>query len=196
MPTSRPSHPIALTTLLNQIDQPNAKVWNEILVSSWERLERIARRYHRASQGSLELDTVGLINEAWIRVYSRQLPHWNDRQHFYNTMAQMMRQVVSNHIRDRKAQKRIPREAQISLDKLTEEVEPVFSEDTLGYLDQLLDRLQQEDERAYNLVMYRFYLGLTISEASELLQISERTAYREWQFIQAWFKKNWEDEVL
>jgi RNA polymerase sigma factor (TIGR02999 family) len=122
-----------------------------------------------------------LVHEAFLKLAGGQPHSWHDSRHFFNAAAEVMRQILVSHHRSRSARKRGGSARRIALDW----VEPVTDradEDAPDWeaLDRALDELRQIDERRHQVVMLRYFAGLTDAQVAESLGISEKTAERDW----------------
>lgn len=146
-------------------------------------LRAIARReYRRNPQPTL--NTTAVIHEAWLKMRERG-GDWNSREHYIGTAAMAMRQVLVDYARYRTAGKR-DRDRDVQLFE-TPDDKGTTAEELLS-LDQALDDLARIDRRLANLVTLRFFAGLPLDEAAEYLDISPRTAARDWKKARAWLQ--------
>ncbi len=147
---------------------------------------RAAARQARSRNPQRTINTTALVHEAWLKL-DRGSTAFRDREHFVRTAALAMRQVLVDYARYRGAERR-DREAELPLiESQLEDLSIGASEEMLA-LDQALSQLQQIDERAADLVLLRFFAGLSIDEAAEVLDISSRTAARDWIRARAFLK--------
>ncbi len=179
--------PEHLTTLLNNIESPKADEWNEVLVRVWHHLEKIAQNLLGKESGILGFNSTELISEAWLRIGYNQPLKWENRRHFYNTMGQLMRQVLINHAAKSKANRRIPHHLLVDYETvgeiaLTEQIE------ALSNLDESLEHLKRADERACEVFIQRYFIGLKIREISSLHHVTDRTILRDLEYARAWLK--------
>lgn len=147
-------------------------------------LRAIAEAQMRSERADHTLQATALVSEAYVRLIGSADLQYNDRRHFFGVAAQAMRRILIDHARGRLRQKRgggeRPREL-MEGDAATSMMEP----ERLLALDEAMERLQAEDPRAAELVRLRFYAGLTLEQAADLLEISRRTAIRDWNFARA-----------
>lgn len=145
-------------------------------------LRAIARR-ERLRNPSRTLDTTVLIHEAWLKLGGRQ--QWADDHHCLASYAIAIRQVLIDYIRHRCADKRTPNDGYVRFhfEQLGE-----HSAEELLEIDRALERLERLEPRLARLVELRFFAGLSGREAAEQLDISERTATRDWQRARAFLQ--------
>src|SRR5262249_8142550 len=126
-----------------------------------------------------------LVHEAYLRLVGNEdKQHWHGRGHFFASAAEAMRRILINRARDKKRLKRGGGRQRIDLDHIELAMETDDGE--LLALDEALDRLQQEDKPAAELVKLRFFAGLTLKQAAESLGLAQRTAERQWAYARAW----------
>lgn len=151
------------------------------LYGNMKRLAQAQRRRFRASE---TLQTTALVSEAYLKLIRN--PGWRSREHFLNTAAMVMRQVLVDYARSRLTAKRGGGQEQ-SLDTI-DEVELVLgqsSEQVLS-IDLALTRLAELEPRLAKIVEYRFFAGYGDDECASLLNISPRTVQRDWLKARAW----------
>jgi RNA polymerase sigma-70 factor, ECF subfamily len=168
------------------------KAWGEGDETALERLvplvdaelRRLARHYLRQERPDHILQTTALVNEAWVRLINWRDVSWQNRKHFIALAARLMRRVLVDEARRRRAQKYGADAVHVSL----AEAEGIAHEKgaDLVALDDALNELATFDERQGKIVELRFFGGLSLEETAETLKISTRTVQREWSLAQAW----------
>jgi RNA polymerase sigma-70 factor, ECF subfamily len=168
------------------------KAWGEGDETALERLvplvdaelRRLARHYLRQERPDHILQTTALVNEAWVRLINWRDVSWQNRKHFIALAARLMRRVLVDEARRRRAQKYGADAVHVSL----AEAEGIAHEKgaDLVALDDALNELATFDERQGKIVELRFFGGLSLEETAEALKISTRTVQREWSLAQAW----------
>ncbi|MEM1117344.1 MAG: ECF-type sigma factor [Bacteroidota bacterium] len=152
----------------------------------YDELRQIARARLRASPGNATLDTVALVNEAYVRLVDGTRVTLKDRSHFFALAARAMRFTLVDYARRRSAQKRGGDAVRVTLD---ERIDAASGDDRaadLLALDAALTQLAAADERSARVVECRFFGGLTVEETAEALGASPRTVKREWQKARLW----------
>lgn len=164
----------------------NESVLEELTPLVYRELRRLADTYMRRERPDHTLQPTALIHEAYLRLVDQKQPGWQSRSHFFRFAAHLMRQILVDHARSRKAQKRAGGE-KAPLD----EVEAIGGERpaSLIALDEALSRLEQFDERKARIIELKFFGGMTEDEAAEALGISERTLRRELRLAKAWLAR-------
>lgn len=150
-------------------------------------LRRIARGFMRKEQAGHTLQTSALVNEAYMRLIDARLVAWQNRAHFFAISASLMRRILVDFARERRARKRGGSAQQVVLDDAML-VGRARSEDVLA-VDEALHALAQLDERKSKVVELRFFGGLNEAEIAEALQVSPETVRRDWRLSKAWLFK-------
>ena len=177
-----------VTQLLRAWNDGDAAAFDKVLPLVYEELHRIAARYLIGERSSVSLQATALVNELCLRMLGWNPVPWQNRGHFYGVSAQMMRRVLVDIARRRRAERRGgPNAVRVPLD----EVDVPASERTSDLLavDTALQMLATEDPRKAQVVEMRFFGGLSVEETAEALGISARTVHTEWAFARAWLYK-------
>ena len=158
--------------------------------SNYDPLRRIAREYMERERRGHTLEPTALVHEAYLRLVGGAPVDWQGRAHFYSLAARTMRRVLVDHARARQRERRGGVQQRVPL----EEAEPVLltPEDSpvdLVALDDALGRLAEAHPRPCQVVEYRFFGGMEGRAIAEVLQVSERTVKREWQFAKMWLHR-------
>ncbi len=169
-----------VTVLLHSDDEASSARLFELV---YQDLRAIAGSQMRGERGDHTLQATALVSEAFLRLVGGTEISFHDRRHFFRVAAEAMRRVLVDHARARSADKRGGGRDALTL--LDGDGALGIDPDRLLALDEALAALEQEDERAAAIVRYRFYAGLTLEQAGELLEISKRTAIRDWNFARA-----------
>ncbi|MBI1764567.1 MAG: sigma-70 family RNA polymerase sigma factor [Acidobacteria bacterium] len=147
-------------------------------------LRRLAGAYMRQQQPDHILQTTALVNEAWVHLIEWREVSWQNRAHFFGLAAQVMRNILVDEARRCRAQKHGGAHLRVSLSDAANET--IRNDPDLVALDDALNTLARFDERRSRIVELRFFVGLSVAETAEVLQVSPRTVAREWQLAQAW----------
>jgi RNA polymerase sigma factor (TIGR02999 family) len=178
--TPPPATQVTQVTQILQAMQTDPKAQDRLLPVVYDELRMLARQRLRNERAGHTLQATALVHEAFMRLIGDQKLPWQSRAHFFGACANAMRQILVDHARARGAKKR---GGGIKPESITHaEVADTQDLDLILTIDDCLDRLRAEDERAAAVVELRFFSGLEMAEIAEALQISERTAHREWSF--------------
>lgn len=150
----------------------------------YEELRRLAHRELRREGSDATLVTAALVHEAYLRLVDQSRARLESRAHFLNVAAQMMRRVLVDAARKRRAGKRGSGAPRVSLEDINEpRVEPG---DQVLDLDEALTRLEAFDPNLSRVVELRYFGGLTHEETAQVLGISTAAAWRDWNTARAW----------
>ena len=174
-----------LRKFLSQIESGDPKATDRLLPLVYDELKRMAEAKMNREPSDHTLQPTALVNEAFLRlVGSEHQMTWENRRHFFGAAAEAMRRVLIDAARRRG---RLKRGAGFRRDNdgllnvpRTEPDEDVES------LSEALDRFSEIEPQKAELVKLRFFAGMTISQAAELLGISTSTAERHWSYARAW----------
>lgn len=148
-------------------------------------LRRLAAAYMKSEPSDHTLQATALVHEAYMRLVDWKNVSWQNRAHFFSVAAQVMRRILIDHARARRAGKRGGHK--LALD----EAIGVSAGDGIDLLalDDVLQALEKRDPRQAKIVEMRFFGGLSIQETAYLLGVSEATVRRDWTFAKAWFQR-------
>jgi RNA polymerase sigma factor (TIGR02999 family) len=147
-------------------------------------LHRLAHHYMRRERAGHTLQTTALVNEAYVRLVDASRVEWRDRAHFFAVSANLMRRILVDFARKRRYQKRGGGAVMIALDE--DDIPGPQPGPDIVALDAALEALAAFDPRAASIVELRFFGGLTVEEAAEVVGVSPRTVKREWAAAKAW----------
>lgn len=177
-----------VTRILSSIGGDDPRAAEKLLPLVYAELRKLAAARLEGEKPGQTLQATALVHEAYLRLVDVDEPQqWNGRGHFFAAAAEAMRRILVESARRRKQIKRggdVEREA---LDA-SELVAPEVSGDLLD-LDAALDKLEREDPQSAQLVKLRYFAGLTIPQAAEILSISPRKADFLWSFARAWLRR-------
>jgi len=181
-PRDRPGD---VTGLLRRWSTGDEIAFEQLLPLVYDELHRLAVRYLSRERAAVTLQPTALVNEVCLRLLGWHEVRWQNRGHFYGVSAQMMRRVLVDIARRRRADRRGgPKAMRVAL----EDVEIAGRERgaDLVAIDEALERLAAADPRKARVVELRFFGGLSMEETAEALGVSLRTAHNDWAFARAW----------
>mgnify|MGYP000229838482 CR=1 FL=1 len=150
----------------------------------YDELRQQAHRYLRKERAGHTLQTTALVHEAYLKILGQNNVSWKNRAHFFSIAARLMRQILVDHARQHKAEKRGGAAQRFSLEEM--DFEPARSAADLLELDAALNKLETIDERKCRVVDMRFFGGMKEAEIAEALGVNEKTVRRDWQFAKLW----------
>jgi RNA polymerase sigma-70 factor (ECF subfamily) len=173
-----------LLVLLSKGDQAAA---SKLIPIVYGELHRLARHYMRKERTDHTLQTTALVHEAYLRLTEQRVQNWRNRAHFFGIAAQLMRRVLLDHARACHAGKRGGDQERLPLEEAL-----VFSPQKsveLIALDQALDRLAELSPRQSQVIELRFFGGLSVEEAAEVMGVAPKTVKRDWSIARAWLHR-------
>jgi RNA polymerase sigma-70 factor (ECF subfamily) len=182
----------SITELLIQWCNGDRAAFGVLVPMVEKELHEIARRLMRKERVDHTLQPTALVNETYLRLVDQSQVNWKNRAHFVGIAAHVMRQVLVDYGRRVHRQKR-DRKQTVALD----EVLFVSAEKAAEFLvlDEALSRLEAFDPRKVKVVELRFFGGLSVEEAAEVLEVHPNTVVREWALAKAWLKREMENEL-
>lgn len=175
----RSAGPGEVSQLLRAVEREDNGAFDALVELVYEDLLAIARRHMRREAPGHTLDTAAVLHEAYLRLASSAEGPWEDRTHFFATASRVMRHLLVDHARKRRAKKRGDEGVQVSLGEEAAESQSVSPIDLLA-LHEALERLEARNERMARVVECRYFGGLTVQETAEALGISVRSVERDW----------------
>jgi RNA polymerase sigma-70 factor, ECF subfamily len=174
----------SITELLQAWSSGDRTVENRLWPIVFDELNRLAHRYIRQERPDHTLQTGVLVNEAYMRFVDWKNAEWKNRAHFFGMCARIMRQILVDHARTNGYQKRGGELQRVNLDE-TALVSPEKGAQLVA-VDEAMKRLAQIHPRKSEVVELRFFGGLSVEEAAEVLGVSRMTVIRDWDFARAW----------
>lgn len=173
-----------VTVLLQRLSAGSGDAPEELLPLVYDELRRLAQGYLNNERAGHTLQATALVHEAYIRLVDWKNVTWQNRAHFFAVAARLMRKILVDHARARKAEKRGGAWQRLALDEAVSF--PSGRDLDLVDLDDALQALESLDRLQANIVELRFFGGLTIEETAHALSISPATVKREWTVAKAW----------
>ena len=150
-------------------------------------LRKLAQSYLARERHAATLQPTALVNEAYIRLVAQDLPDWQSRAHFFGVAAHLMRQILVDHARKHRSQKRGSGAVKAPLEEALSFAPERGSE--MVALDDALTALAAFDERKAKVIELRFFGGFSVEETAQALGISVATVGREQRMAEAWLHK-------
>ena len=176
-----------ITQLLERWSQGDEEALDQLMPLVYDELHRLAGAYLRSERREHTLQPTALVNEAYLKLVRQRKIQWQNRAQFFGVAAQLMRRILVDHARANSADKRGGDRVNVSLKNIgafgTQPTTDVLA------LHDVLNRLAEIDPDQSRIVELRFFGGLTIEEAAEVMQVSHSTVEREWKIAKAWLKR-------
>lgn len=179
----------AITELLIAWSDGRRDALDDLMPVVYEDLRRIAAGYMRRERSGHPLQPTALVSEAYLRLVDQRRVQWRNRAHFFGVAAGMMRRILVDTARRRRAERRGGDWERVTLTGFDVAANEPGLVDVLA-LHEALERLAVFDPQQARIVELRYFAGLTIEEAAEVVGVSEATVAREWTIAKAWLRAN------
>jgi RNA polymerase sigma factor (TIGR02999 family) len=177
------AHSANVSGLLQAWSQGDAQAREDLVPLVYQELRKRAAACLRRERPGHTLQPTALVNETYLRLMGQPRAAWRNRAQFFAVAAQIMRRVLVDHARERRAAKR-EGGVRVSLDEGMRTADPIACEVLM--LDEALQALAQLDPRQAHIVELKYFGGLSEEEVAALLSLSRATITREWQSARAW----------
>lgn len=173
-----------VTRILAGIEQGEARATDELLPLVYQELRRMAAARMAREQPGQTLQPTALVHEAWLNLVDADHQSWKNRVHFFAAAGEAMRRILIDRARRKRAQRRGAGAVHVDLQAV--EIANPADDERLLALDDALGRFAKTEPAKAELVKLRYFVGMTIEEAAEVLGISPATAKRWWIYAKAW----------
>jgi RNA polymerase sigma factor (TIGR02999 family) len=177
-----------VTRILAAIEQGDPQVAGQLLPLVYTELRRLAAQKLSHEKPGLTLEATALVHEAYLRLVGAERGKgWDSRGHFFAAAAEAMRRILVENARRKRREKHGGGRLRVDLDERTM-VGRMPPEDLLA-LDEALTQFAAEEPVKARLVQLRFFAGLSLDEASQVIGVSTVTAKRYWRYAKAWLHR-------
>ena len=183
-PSSMTDSQLNVTALLRTAASGDRKDLDSLTAAIYDDMRRIAVNHLRAERVDHTLQPTALVHEAYLKLVNQRTTDWRDRAHFFAVASHIIRRILVDHARRKKAAKRGADPQRVSLDDA--EISTANSVVDLVDLDDALEELARLNEKQAKIVEMRFFGGLTIPEIAESLNVGKRSVDRDWSAAKAW----------
>jgi RNA polymerase sigma factor (TIGR02999 family) len=174
----------AVTVLLKELQEENSAAADRLIPIVFRELRNLAELYIRREGPSHTLQPTALVHEAYLRLVGDQARDWQNRAQFIGVAASIMRRLLIDHARKKRAEKRqLPESHKWVAGMTAQEAEELLN------LNLALGRLEKSNSRYAKVVELRYFGGLSIEETAEVMQTSPMTVKRDWTAARAWLKQ-------
>jgi RNA polymerase sigma factor (TIGR02999 family) len=174
-----------VTHILSQIESGDSSAAPELLPLVYDELRRLAAAQLADENPGLTLQATALVHEAYLRLVDvDQARRWNSRAHFFRAAAEAMRRILVDHARRKRSLKRGGGFKRVEMDAI--EATGVLPVEDVLTISEALEKLAEHDADKAELVKLRYFAGLSVQEAANVLGISRATADRHWQYAKTW----------
>ena len=172
-----------VTRILDAIGQGDARAADHLLPLVYQELRRLAAYKMASEPAGHTLQPTALVHEAWLKLAGQQDRKWQDKQNFFAAAAEAMRRILVDSARRKRRLRHGGGQARIELEEVNIAME---DDEQLLAVNEALDKLATSNPEKAELVKLRYFVGMTIEEAAQVLGISEATAKRHWAYSRAW----------
>jgi RNA polymerase sigma factor (TIGR02999 family) len=174
-----------ITGLLVSWSRGDASALDRLMPVVYAECRRLAEQQIRREGREHTLDPTGLVHELYLRLVDQRRATWENRAQFFGVAARMMRRILVDYARARRATKRGGSALLVPLDLASDTPNDDRAEDVVA-IDDALARLEQVDGEQARIIELRFFAGLTVEETAQIVGRSPRTVKREWRLARAW----------
>ena len=175
-----------VTRILNAIERGDEKATDELLPLVYEELRVLAARKLSKETPGQTLQATALVHEAYLRLVGDEPQSWDNRGHFFAAAAEAMRRILIDNARRKRSAKHGGHRHRLDLAGVEPAAEQAL--DDLLDLDEALAKLAATDAAKAELVKLRYFAGLTLEQAAQVLGISRSSVYENWAYARAWLR--------
>jgi RNA polymerase sigma factor (TIGR02999 family) len=177
-----------VTRILSAIEQGDLQAADQLLPLVYDELRRLAAAKMAREKPGQTLQATALVHEAYLRlVDGEKVRHWDSRRHFFAAAAEAMRRILIENARRKRRQKRGDGLRRVDFDP--DRLGSVSPAEDLLDLNDALDCLAAEDPQAAQFVKLRYFTGLSVEEAAEMVGLSRSAACEHWAYARAWLHR-------
>jgi RNA polymerase sigma factor (TIGR02999 family) len=177
-----------VTQMLNAIGAGDPKAADQLLPLVYEELRRLAAAKMARESPGQTLQPTALVHEAWLRLAGSDRQRWRGRDHFFRVAAEAMRRILVENARRKQ---RIRHGGGMQRVEIASIDLPIATQDEKCLqIDEYLNQLAKEDPDKADVVKLRVFTGLKVSEIASILDCSEKTVQRHWNFAKAWLSRS------
>jgi RNA polymerase sigma factor (TIGR02999 family) len=173
-----------ITLVLDAINKGESQASEELLPLVYNELRNLAAARMLHESAGQTLQPTALVHEAWLRLVGSGQRTWQNRAHFFAAAAEAMRRILIERARRKSRLKRGG--GQALLDIADFDVAAAMPEEKIVLINDALEEFKAEDPEKAQVVMLKFFAGLTNEQVAEILNVNERTVRRQWEFAKAW----------
>src|SRR5262245_7017246 len=173
-----------VTHILAAIEQGDANAADKLLPLVYEELRKLAAHRMANEAAGQTLQPTALVHEAWLRLVGEQNPKFANRAHFFAAAAEAMRRILIDNARRKRAVRHGGGQQRVDVEQV--QLVPSTDDDQLLAVNEALDKLAAQSKPEAELVKLRYFAGMTLEEAAQVLGFSARTADNYWAHARAW----------
>jgi RNA polymerase sigma factor (TIGR02999 family) len=179
-----------ITVILNRAGKGDPTAAEQLLPLIYDELRKLASAKMARESREYTLQATALVHEAWLRLGGENQEDWQNRAHFFAAAAEAMRRILIEGARRRRAECHGGGQERVDLDDPSLVIAaPNGADNEMVAVHEALDRLQRSNARAAEVVKLKYFVGLTLEQAADVLGIAVPTAKRDWAYARAWLYK-------
>jgi RNA polymerase sigma factor (TIGR02999 family) len=173
-----------VTQILEAAHHGEPSAAGQLLPLVYAELRRLATHKMAHEAGTQTLQPTALVHEAWLRLVGSDHQQWDGRAHFFSAAAEAMRRILIERARRKRAVRHGGGQSAANVDEI--DIAAPAQDDELLAISEALDKFAVRDQQKAELVKLRYFVGLTLEEAAEVLGVAVPTASRWWSYSRAW----------
>jgi len=178
----------SITSILSDLGDDKDAAFEKLIPRLYDDLRRIAHNQLLRERADHTLATTSLVHEAYIRLSKEKNKAWKNRSHFFAVSSMVMRRVLVDYARSKNRKKRGGGEVQkVDIDDVSVAAPDRLLEEIIG-IDDALKKLAKSNQRAADIIQFRFFSGLTLEETAQALELSVATVQKSWSTAKAWLQ--------
>jgi len=175
---------IQITAGSNAVPPGHPHEAEQLVELVYEELRRLAAAKMANESGTQTLQPTALVHEAWLRLGGASQSHWQNQGHFFGAAAEAMRRILIERARRRSRLKHGAGKADVDISQI--DLPGQAPDERLLAVNEALDKLQKQHPGKAQVVLLKFFGGLTNAEAAKSLGVTERSVERQWAFAKVW----------
>ena len=177
-----------VTQILSQIESGDPSAAEQLLPLVYDELRKLAAAKLTRERPGQTLQATALVHDAYLRLVDQTTPQqWDNRRHFFAAAAEAMRRILIERARQRQNLKGGSAYQRVPFAEVVSDRPPIDCDDLIG-LNEALEELEHHHPRRAQVVKLRFFTGLSIADAANVLDISHSTADDDWAYARAWLR--------
>jgi RNA polymerase sigma factor (TIGR02999 family) len=177
-----------VTQVLHALGRGEVAASEDLLPLVYEELRSMAAARMAQEAAGQTLQATALVHEAWLRMVATGQRTWQNRAHFFGAASEAMRRILIERARHKSRLKRGAGVARLNLEDL--DVADTTPDERIILIDDALERLRAKDPERAQVVVMKFFGGMTNEEVAHALGLNERTIRRQWNYARAWLLEN------
>ncbi len=181
------------TGMPDRAQEGDPKVAEELLLLVYEELRRLAAHKMANEAAAQTLQPTALVHEAWLRLAESTRQDWRGREHFFSAAAEAMRRILVENARRKLRRRHGGGLQRVDFDAV--DLPIAHDDEKCLRVNEALEHLAATDPRKAEVVKMRVFVGLQVQEIAGVLNASEKTVQRDWQFAKAWLSRQLKEDA-